>query len=74
MPSLWPRKRNTRGGDDEDVGSDRREPRGETKEDGGGEGLGEGERGHVEGLRRRVGGGEGSGFSMPGTMPDIASA
>ncbi|KAI9864581.1 MAG: ERMES complex subunit mmm1 [Trichoglossum hirsutum] len=74
MPSLWPRKRNTRGGDDEDVVElDRREPRVEMREDGGNEIGEEGESLHSEGLRRRAGGGEG-GFSMPGTMPDIMIA
>ena len=67
MPSLWPRKKNTRGGEEEDVGGvDRREARGEGREDGG---VGEG-RTFGEGLRRRAGGGEGE-FSMPGTLPDI---
>ncbi|KAH0543366.1 ERMES complex subunit mmm1 [Glutinoglossum americanum] len=74
MPSLWPRKKNTRGGDDEDVGHDRRESRAETSEDGGGGRGGEGERVRTEGMRRRAGGGEGGGFSMPGTMPDIGIA
>ncbi|KAH0562994.1 ERMES complex subunit mmm1 [Trichoglossum hirsutum] len=71
MPSLWPRKKNTRGGDDEDVvvGSDRRESRAETRGDRENE-REEGERIHAEGLRRRAGGG----FSMPGTMPDILMA
>ncbi|KAI9772899.1 MAG: ERMES complex subunit mmm1 [Geoglossum simile] len=70
MPSLWPRKRNTRGGDDEDVGLDRREPRAELRDNGGEGREMERERVRTEDLRRRVGGREGE-FSMPGTLPDI---
>ncbi|KAI9786911.1 MAG: ERMES complex subunit mmm1 [Geoglossum umbratile] len=70
MPSLWPRKKNTRGGDDEDIGLDRRESRAETRENGGEGRAGEREKAHAEGLRRRAGDREGE-FSMPGTMPGI---
>jgi maintenance of mitochondrial morphology protein 1 len=70
MPSLWPRKKNTRGGDDEDVGLDRRESRTEARESGGEGREMERERVRSEGLRRRFGSRE-SEFSMPGTLPDI---
>ncbi|MCJ1304468.1 ERMES complex subunit mmm1 [Hypocenomyce scalaris] len=80
LPSLWPRKQNTRGPTEEDVKGEERDVREEARREVEDERRAERERrGEGEGLRWRRGvegsGGSGSGrYEMPGAMPGMTVA